>query len=384
MEASEIDRRMLDRSIEGAGRLLLDASVGYSLDVAGAEGLRWMTDEPGASAFEGKIVVVQTWTRMTTRGRRAPQLAERILGDDLGEGVALVAVHTPEGAEGLERYLERRSPGYHVALDAEGGWLDFVGVYDEPTTIVLDRHGRVRVAGASITALPVIVEALVAEEATREEGETVEVEPMPTRAERVRAAVAGASDEGAGEAKADAEFPPISGSVGSARDVRGQRGPAIVAEQWLTDAPETEGKVVLLAWWATWCGPCIAGVPKMNGWHDEFEGTLEVVAISGEEDTGKVRRTVRERRMRYSVGVDTQRRSQRGDGGPQNRSIPHAVVMSPDGVVRWQGNPHGLSSAFLQRIVDASGAGMPASARELERELAERRWTEAEENGAGS
>ena len=132
-----------------------------------------------------------------------------------------------------------------------------------------------------------------------------------------------------------------------ARSFRGERPPQIIVDQWVTSSPSSvDGKFVLVDFWATWCGPCRRAIPHLNELQTKFRDKLVVIGLSDEsvEDIQKMQSPV----MNYFVGTDTQARTRTA---VEVRGIPHALLMDPKGIVRYEGVPDYLTEDGLERLM---------------------------------
>lgn len=133
----------------------------------------------------------------------------------------------------------------------------------------------------------------------------------------------------------------------SAKSVLGQKAPELVVETWLTDEPDTEGKMVLVDFWATWCPPCRDSIPHLNELAGKFSDRLVVIGIS--DESAEEVRAMTSPKIDYAVGVDT------GNTTGEEleiEGIPHAILIDPDGTVRWEGHPHSLQESELKALLD--------------------------------
>jgi cytochrome c biogenesis protein CcmG/thiol:disulfide interchange protein DsbE len=135
-----------------------------------------------------------------------------------------------------------------------------------------------------------------------------------------------------------------------ATSFRGQRPPQIIVEEWLSSSPDPEGKFVLVEFWATWCGPCKRSIPHLNELSAKFKDRLVVIGLSNEplESLGKMTSP----QIDYFVGTDTQARTLRAVGV---QGIPHALLIDPQGIVRFEGLPSYLTEAELARLIAKHG-----------------------------
>lgn len=91
------------------------------------------------------------------------------------------------------------------------------------------------------------------------------------------------------------------------------------------------GKVVLLNFWATWCGPCRAEIPDLITLQDKYRDQLVVVGLSvdeGKTANALVKTFVTEHKLNYPVAVVGED-IEKLFGGVS--SIPSTFVLNTDG-----------------------------------------------------
>jgi len=114
----------------------------------------------------------------------------------------------------------------------------------------------------------------------------------------------------------------------------GKKAPELKVEKWLTDKPVTDGKFVMIDFWATWCGPCRKAIPEMNKFQEKFRDKLVVIGISDEAEDKA--RPVSEKEIHYASAIDTKAETKKE---LKVTGIPHVILINPKGIVVWEGFP---------------------------------------------
>lgn len=128
--------------------------------------------------------------------------------------------------------------------------------------------------------------------------------------------------------------------------VLNQEAPKFVIEKWISEQPEMKGKFVLIDFWATWCGPCRVYIPTLNALHEKYKDQLVIVGLSN-ESAEKVM-AFENPKIQYFEAIDTRGRMK---DKLQITGIPHAILIDPNGIVRWEGFPLLQNFQLTEKVV---------------------------------
>ena len=137
--------------------------------------------------------------------------------------------------------------------------------------------------------------------------------------------------------------------------VIGKPAPAIDLEVLLqapdetkTDLESLKGNIVVIDFWATWCGPCVKAFPHLNELAAKFKDQpVRFIAITYEDKT-KIESFLKSTKLDTWVGLDTDRSMHMQY---QIRSIPRTFVIGRDGTLLADMHPLQLNEQMIEDVL---------------------------------
>jgi thiol-disulfide isomerase/thioredoxin len=228
----------------------------------------WLNNEQmNLSDLRGKVVVLYIFRTCCQYGAGPMNIMVNLYEKYKDKGLAVVAVH----ADSLKSVSDLEERLYRFKLDY---WSDI----NIPFPVALDGGGDCNVAGSRKTAqgatnaeygvlnFPLLV-------LIDKDGKIVQ-EFDPYRDTKVLGNLMGIEIEEPPQARNPATFNTTcyQSRLGSLIDKDAPELQQI--KGWLNSKPiklaDLRGKVVLLDFWGTWCGPCIASIPKLIDIHEKY------------------------------------------------------------------------------------------------------------------
>ena len=110
-----------------------------------------------------------------------------------------------------------------------------------------------------------------------------------------------------------------------------------------------KGKVILLNFWATWCGPCRAEIPALVELQKQYADDLVILGFSVDDPVDKLKPYATQYKINYPVLVGTGHEDVQDAFGPL-WGIPVSVFIGRDGVIAKKHSGIGTKEQFEQEI----------------------------------
>lgn len=160
----------------------------------------------------------------------------------------------------------------------------------------------------------------------------------------------------------DRQLASIERAIESGRKLNaliGKDAAPLEIEAWVNGKPlsdaELKGKVVLLDFWAVWCGPCIATFPHLREWHEKYSDKGLVIIgltryynyswddaankasrsakpVSAESEQEMLKKFAEQHNLHHRFAI--QKKESGLDDFYSVTGIPHVVVIDQEGKVR--------------------------------------------------
>ncbi|MGD9689436.1 MAG: redoxin family protein [Phycisphaerales bacterium] len=259
---------------------------------------------------------------------------------------------------------------YRVAFDADRSmsktWMEPANQTGIPAAFIVDHEGKIAWIGHPMSMDKALAAAVKKAPAPR-------AQAFPTF--EPASIVPGYQEAKQDGAKKEAKSPPAGDELTL---YPGLKAPAMQVGKFVKGEPVTsfeKGRVYVVEFWATWCGPCIKAIPHLTDLAQEYAGKATFVGVSvWENDQAKVEPFVTKQgdRMGYTVAYDQVSAFPEGvtagtraaqmhafEHGKMSQTwmkaagrdgIPSSFIVDKNGMIAWIGSPFEIDENLKQVV----------------------------------
>ncbi len=160
-----------------------------------------------------------------------------------------------------------------------------------------------------------------------------------------------------GVAKEGFAAPDVELTAIFANSVVDGRGGAIASGDAFT-VSDLKGKVVIMTFWATWCGYCVNDMPVWDRFAQEYGDDLVVVAVNRGDDSGSALKYAQESGYDFVWSMENSETS----AAYPSSGIPYTVIIDREGTVQfiangsYRGDMYQIMSDIVVPLIDAQPA----------------------------
>jgi peroxiredoxin len=113
---------------------------------------------------------------------------------------------------------------------------------------------------------------------------------------------------------------------------------------------EQRGQVVMVNFWATWCGPCRQEMPHLNRLYEKYRASgFVLLGINVDDDAGNAAAVAAKLGLKFPVLLDTDKKVSRQY---DLATMPSTVLIDRDGKVRYvhRGYLAGFEDSYEKQI----------------------------------
>lgn len=141
----------------------------------------------------------------------------------------------------------------------------------------------------------------------------------------------------------------------------GQPAPALRIAKWVKNSPVSsfeQGKVYVVEFWATWCGPCVRSMPHLSELQKTYaDKGVTIIGVTSLDKKGNTLEAVESvvakkgDTMGYTIAWDSERSTNEAYMlAAAQPGIPTAFIVDQNGTIAWIGSPFKMDEP-LEKIV---------------------------------